>query len=92
MTLAKSLLNSRSDVQVYFIVDAEWEGKLAKFDDRFRFGVIEYDNSEQKNRLLDMVNRFETTLKLPQVERVISLWSTFLDDKTILDIDIKSGN
>ena len=91
MTLAKSLLNN-NDVEVYFIVDREWESKLAKLDERFKFGVIEYDNGEQKNRVLDMVNRFEDSLKLPLLERLTSLWKTFLEDKTILEIDIKSGN
>ena len=91
MTLAKTLLNNH-DVEVHFIVDAEWASKLAKLDGRFKFGIIEYDNSEQKNQMLEMLNKFEAFLKLPLLERVIGLWESFLEQKTILEIDIKSGN
>ena len=91
MSLGKSLLN-HSDVEVYFIVDEEWQGKLAKLDERFKFAVIEYDNSDQKNRIVDMLTKFETFLKLPLLDRSINMWTMVMDDKKALEMDVKCGN
>ena len=92
MTLAKSLLNNHPDIEVYFITDKEWEGKLAKFDDRFKFSVIDYDNSEQKNHIGELLNKFEDSLKLPLLERsTVSLFATLLEDKTTLQMDTRAG-
>ena len=90
MTWAKNLLENH-DVEIYFIVDEEWEGKLAKLDDRFKFAVIGYDSSEQQKRMLDLLSKIEALLKLPLLERCIRLWTTVLEDKTAAEIDLKAG-
>lgn len=91
MTLAKSLLNN-PDVEITFIVDKEWEGKLVKYDDRFKFAVFEHDTSDQENRVSDMITKFEAFLKLPLLDRSIRLFTTVLEDKNILETDRKAGN
>ena len=91
VTLAKSILNNHPDVEVYFIVDKEWEGKLGKFDERFKFGVIECDN-QQENRLEKLLIENEALLKLPLLERTtVSLWTTLTGDQTGLEMDMKAG-
>ena len=92
MTLAKSLLNNHPAIELYFIVDQEWRDKLAKLDDRFKFGVFEYDSREQEHRTSDLLEKFEVLLKRSMLERVTCLWSTILEDKTVLEIDTKAGN
>ena len=91
VTLAKSLLNNH-DVEVTFVVDKEWAGKLAKFDERFKFAVIEYDNSQQENRVRDMLTGFKAYLELPLIEMANRMWSMVLEDQTVMDIDLKTGN
>ena len=73
-------------------MDEEWQGKLAKLDERFKFAVIEYDNSDQKNRIVDMLTKFETFLKLPLLDRSINMWTMVMDDKKALEMDVKCGN
>lgn len=72
-------------------MDAEWQAKLAKADSRFKFGVIDYDNTDSQNRIMDLIQKFEQCLELPLIDRTIQTWRMFLGDMSILEIDRKSG-
>ena len=90
-SLAKALLDRHSDkVEVVFIVDGEWETKLAEFDPRFKFGVIHYDNDQQKERIQDLVTNIEPFLSASTVEKQQMAWNNFLDWDVLPEIDRKS--
>ena len=90
-SLAKLLLDKYSDkLEIYFIVDAEWQGKLANFDERFKFGVIEYDNDQQKERIQDIVAKTEPLLSATCVVKQENAWINFLDWNVLPEIDRKS--
>lgn len=90
-SLAKALLDRHSDkLEVYFIVDQEWKEKLAKFDDRFKFGVIEYDNDQQQARVADMITKIEPFLSASPAKKQELAWSNFLDWDVLPEIDRKS--
>ena len=60
-------------------------------DARFKFGLIEYDNSEAQTRIMDLIQKFEQYLELPLVDRYIKTLNCFLGDMSILEIDRKSS-
>lgn len=92
MTLAKSLLNNH-DVEVWFIADKEWAAKLAKFDDRFKFGVVDYGHDPKENRLEKLVAELDDSLKLSPFERsAVSLWTSSLENNAVLEMDMKAGS
>lgn len=71
-------------------MDQEWEEKLKKFDSRFKFGVIEYDNDQQKERVLSMITKIEPFLSAPVVTKMELAWNNFLDWSVLPEIDKKS--
>lgn len=91
ISLASTILDSHANTEVYFIVDAEWQTRLAKADSRFKFGVIEYDTSDSQNRIMDLIQKFEKYLELSLIDRTVETWKVFLGDMSILEIDRKSG-
>jgi len=84
------LNNHPDDIEIYFIADEQWAEKLAKIDKRFKFGIIDYDNKDQEFRMIELVNKIEKTVYLSLVERMKVVWSIFMQDKTVMDIDRKS--
>lgn len=88
-SIASALLDKHSDkIEIYFIVNPEWAEKLRKYDSRFKFGIIEL---EQKNdRIEEFISNLEPVLSSPLVDRIISSWTHFLDWNVLPEIDRKS--
>lgn len=88
-SLASILLNNHSDkLEVYFIVDQEWQEKLSKTDARFKFAVMNRDKKAQAARREEMMKKILELLKLPLAERVIQSWKVFFTkDNPIYELD-----
>lgn len=90
VSLAKAMLDQHSEkVEIYFVCDKEWEKKLRKIDNRFKLAKFEYETKEAETRMSSLIDGFKKFLNLPQVERLITLMEGFMQNRTILEIDIK---
>lgn len=88
-SLATILLNNNPDaLDVFFIVDQEWQEKLSKIDGRFKFAVMHRDKQQQAARREEMMKKILELLKLPLAERVIQSWNVFFKtDNPIYELD-----
>ena len=82
VTIAKVLLNNYpGQVEIYFLLDPIWQEKISKLDSRFKFKVFQYDRKEQENQTTDFMDLLEPITKLPLVQRMGSLWTSFADQR-----------
>uniref|UniRef100_A0AAN0LHC1 UDP-glycosyltransferase n=1 Tax=Polyphagotarsonemus latus TaxID=1204166 RepID=A0AAN0LHC1_9ACAR len=89
--IGSTLLNKYpNEIEVYFISDETWAEKLTKIDSRFKIGLIEL--SQKEDRIPDIVKHTENCLNLSLIERRKYLFQTFfIDDiERIYETDIKS--
>lgn len=89
ISLATEILNNNSDkIDVYFVVDQEWQEKLIKIDGRFKFAVLHRDKQKQAARREEMMKKILDLLKLPLAERVIQSFGWFFRaDNPIFELD-----
>ena len=69
-----AILNRFSDrIDVYFVVDAKWKAHLEKIDSRFKYGVFEYDRPGGDQRLMEIVDKLESSLRYAKFTPLILL-------------------
>ena len=87
VTIGKALLNKYPEqVEIYFMLDELWKEKISKHDSRFKFCTFQYDKKEQENSIVDFMDLLEPITKLPLVERMGKLWTSFDKER---DDDLK---
>ena len=88
-SLSTVILNKNSDkVDIYFIVDKEWEEKLSKIDGRFKFAVLHRDQQKRAARREEIMKKVLDLLELPLADRVIQSWGLFFRaDNPIYELD-----
>ena len=89
ISLATEMLNKNSDkIDVYFLVDQEWQEKLSKIDDRFKFAILHRDKQKQAARREDAMKTILELLELPLADRVIKSFGWFFKaDNPIFELD-----
>ena len=50
------------NLQSKYLVDDPFANKLRKIDDRFKYGIITYENKELETRIADLVDEYEKLL------------------------------
>ena len=78
--MATVILNRHPNSEVYFIVDQEWQEKLTKIDPRFKFAIVQQSKQEVDSVKNDLMDKFEQSLSLPPVDRMIQSWGHFLQE------------
>ena len=68
------------------MVDACWKAHLEKIDSRFKFGVFEYDNQNDHQRLVKIVDELESTLSMNLMDKAKTVWSLFIKDPTLIEV------
>ena len=65
---------------------------MAKKDSRYKFAVIEYDCKESEEKMANIINELEATLKMSEIEKLEFTWKLFSEDfqKTLNEVDAKS--
>lgn len=90
-SIGSLLLDGHPDeLEVWFVLPAEWAQRLAKVDHRFKFALIESDQ-QAGDYIVEAVNNCRKLLELPAFEREIRSWVQYLENKQYLKIDEKSG-
>lgn len=74
------MILNRHSVDVYFIVDSEWQDKLSKIDSRFKFAIVEQSKQEVDSVKNELMEKFEQSLSLPLADRTIQSWSYFFQE------------
>uniref|UniRef100_A0AAN0LVX7 UDP-glycosyltransferase n=1 Tax=Polyphagotarsonemus latus TaxID=1204166 RepID=A0AAN0LVX7_9ACAR len=90
--IGSALLNNYSnEIEVYFIADKTWAEKLTKIDSRFKIGLIELSQKEDRGQ--DIAKDTEKCLTLSLIESIKLVFEKFFisDAERLYEIDKKSG-
>lgn len=91
VSIGSILLNNHSDrVEVYFIVDKQWQDNISKIDARFKFCVYDFHEQNGELRLVKLIDELEKCLTMSLEEKSSFIWSMFTQDPTIKEVDMKA--
>ena len=68
-------------MEIFFLVDKEWQEKLTKIDSRFRFAIVDRDKQEQNIQRDELMEKFEQNLSLPLIDRLLQCWQHFFQEE-----------
>lgn len=79
-------------MEIFFLVDKEWQEKLRKIDGRFRFAIVDQDKQKTDNIKNELMEKFEQSLSLSLVDRMLQSWSFFFqeEDNPMYEFDLKA--